>query len=30
MKISVNEHSFLLVTHTAYSTTWFDSYGILK
>jgi hypothetical protein len=25
-----NELSFLLVTHTAYSDAWFDSYVILK
>jgi hypothetical protein len=29
-KVSVNELSFALVTHTAYSDAQFDSYGILK
>jgi hypothetical protein len=29
-KVAVNELSFPLVTHSAYSDTWFDSYGILK
>jgi hypothetical protein len=29
-QISVNELSFLLVTHTVYSDARFDSYGILK
>ncbi len=29
-KVSVNELSFPLVTHTAYSDARFDSYGILK
>jgi hypothetical protein len=29
-KISVNELSFLLVTHMVYSDARFDSYGILK
>jgi hypothetical protein len=27
---SVNELSFLLVTHTVDSDAWFDGYGILK
>jgi hypothetical protein len=30
MKFSVNELSFLLVTHTTHSNARFDSYGILK
>jgi hypothetical protein len=30
MKFSINELSFSLVTHTAYSDARFDSYGILK
>jgi hypothetical protein len=29
-KASINELSFLLVTHTVYSDARFDSYGILK
>jgi hypothetical protein len=29
-KVSINELSFPLVTHTAYSDAWFDSYVILK
>jgi hypothetical protein len=29
-KNSANEHSFTLVTHTAYSDTRFDRYGFLK
>jgi hypothetical protein len=29
-KVTVNELSIPLVTHTAYSDAWFDSYGILK
>jgi hypothetical protein len=29
-KFSINELSFLLVTHTAYSAAQFDSDGILK
>jgi hypothetical protein len=29
-KISVNELSFALVTHTAYSDARFESYGLLK
>jgi hypothetical protein len=29
-KVAVNELSFPLVTHTAYSDAWFDSYEILK
>jgi hypothetical protein len=29
-KVSVNEISFLLVTHTVYSDARFDSYGILN
>ncbi len=29
-KVAVNELSFPLVTHTAYSDARFDSYGILK
>jgi hypothetical protein len=29
-KVSANELSFPLVTHTVYSDTWLDSYGILK
>jgi hypothetical protein len=29
MKFSINELIFLLVTHTAYSNAWFDSYRIL-
>jgi hypothetical protein len=29
-KVAINELSFPLVTHTAYSDAWFDSYGILK
>jgi hypothetical protein len=29
-KFSINELSFLLVTHTAYSDAWFGSYGLLK
>jgi hypothetical protein len=29
-KVAANELSFPLVTHTAYSDAWFDSYGILK
>jgi hypothetical protein len=29
-KVAINELSFPLVTHTAYSDTRFDSYGILK
>jgi hypothetical protein len=28
--VSVNELSFLLVTHTTYSDARFDSYGVLK
>jgi hypothetical protein len=30
MKRAVNELSFPLVTHTAISDAWFDSYGLLK
>jgi hypothetical protein len=30
MKFAVNELIFPLVTHTAYSKAWFDSYGILN
>jgi hypothetical protein len=26
----VNEHSFLLVTHTAHSDTWFSWYGFMN
>jgi hypothetical protein len=29
-KVAVNELRFPLVTHTAYSDAWFDSYEILK
>jgi hypothetical protein len=29
-KVAVNEVSFPLATHTAYSDAWFDSYEILK
>jgi hypothetical protein len=29
-KVAVNEVSFPLATHTAYSDAWFDSNGILK
>jgi hypothetical protein len=29
-KVAINEVSFLLVTHMAYSDARFDSYGILK
>jgi hypothetical protein len=29
-KVSINELSFPLVTHMAYSDAWFDSYVILK
>jgi hypothetical protein len=29
-KIAVNKLSFPLVTHTALSDEWFDSYGLLK
>jgi hypothetical protein len=29
-KVAANELSFPLVTHTAYSDAWFDTYGILK
>jgi hypothetical protein len=29
-KISVNELSFRLATHTVYSDTWFGSYGLFK
>jgi hypothetical protein len=29
-KVAINEVSFLLVTHMAYSDAWFDTYGILK
>jgi hypothetical protein len=29
-KNAVNEHSFVLVTHTAYFDTWLDRYGFLK
>jgi hypothetical protein len=29
-KVSVNELSFLLVTHTVYSDARFDTYGILN
>jgi hypothetical protein len=29
-KNAINEHSFLLVTHTACFDTWFGCYGLLK
>jgi hypothetical protein len=29
-KVAINEVSFPLDTHMAYSDAWFDSYGILK
>jgi hypothetical protein len=29
-KVSDNELSFLVVTHTVLSDKWFDSYGLLK
>jgi hypothetical protein len=29
-KVSVDELSFPLVTHTTYSDAWFDSYGIFE